>query len=278
MVVLVDISIYNCFMRQVGLNFLGHFEVCLDGPPLEAFRCSKKGALFAYLAVESNRPHRREALAEMFWPDRPGGVARNNLRQALLRIRQAIQDHGSKSMSLETSANTIQINRSSNFLADIDIFERKIRSIRSHTHENLETCLVCRRLLEKATGLYRGEFLDGIDFDEGGGFHEWMQFHRRYYFCQQLEALQHLANCYQYLNQYDMAYRCALRQLKMDPVKESAHRQIMRLFALSGQRSAAIEQYKICCQNLADELGIEPETETVTLFEQIKAGKTLQDK
>lgn len=50
--------------KEPGL--LGHFEVRLNGPRLEVFRCSKMGALLAYLAVESKRPHLREALAEMF--------------------------------------------------------------------------------------------------------------------------------------------------------------------------------------------------------------------
>jgi DNA-binding SARP family transcriptional activator len=50
----------------------------------------------------------------------------------------------------------------------------------------------------------------------------------------------------------------------------------MYLFALTGQWSAAIEQYKIYCHHLADELGIEPEPETVALLEQIKAGKVIK--
>ena len=146
----------------------------------------------------------------------------------------------------------------------------------SHAHESLETCFTCTSKLETATNLYRGDFLDGMNFDEESGFYDWVQFHRRYYFRQQLEALQHLANHSQHLNQYDVAYQYALRQIKMEPVRESAHRQIMHPFALTGQRSAAIEQYSICCHNLADELGIEPEPETVALLEQIKAGKVIK--
>jgi len=88
-----------------------------------------------------------------------------------------------------------------------------------------------------------------------------------------LEALQHLTNYYQDLGRCDMAYQCALRQIKMESLKESAHRQIIVLFAMTGRRSAAIEQYGICRRGLADELGIEPEPETVALFEQIKAGR-----
>jgi len=131
--------------------------------------------------------------------------------------------------------------------------------------------------LEAATALYRGDFLEDLNFNEEAGLQEWLQFHRRYYFHQQMEALQHLANYYQNLNQYDLANHYAFRQLKMDPLGESAHRQIMYLLAITGWRSTAIEQYQICRRNLATELGIEPEPETVALFEQIKAGTVIKN-
>jgi len=260
-------------MRQVGLYLLGHFEVRLNGSRVESFHSAKKSALLAYLAVESNRPHLRETLAELFWPDRPRGVARANLRQALLVIRQVIRDHEAPSPLLEVTASTVQLSHTSSYLADVVLFEGHFQTIRSHAHENLEMCPSCMSELEAAVGLYRGDFLDSLSINEGASFHEWLQFYRRYYSSQQLEALQHLTNYYQSLKRYEMAYQYALRQVKMDALKESAHRQIMMIFAVTGRRSAAIEQYEICRRGLVDELGIEPEPETTALLQQIRAGK-----
>jgi len=45
--------------------------------------------LLVFLATEATRPHHREALAGMFWVDRLAAAARNNLRQALYRLREA---------------------------------------------------------------------------------------------------------------------------------------------------------------------------------------------
>ena len=47
----------------------------------------------------------------------------------------------------------------------------------------------------------------------------------------------------------------------------------MRALALSRQRSAALAQYKTCCQVLAAELGVEPEAETTALYERIRDGE-----
>ncbi|NCC35217.1 MAG: hypothetical protein EOM24_24875, partial [Chloroflexia bacterium] len=51
------------------------------------------------------------------------------------------------------------------------------------------------------------------------------------------------------------------------------HRYAMLLLALSGQRSAALAQYKTCEQILGRELGIEPEEETKSLYHRILAGE-----
>lgn len=273
----VAISLYNNFMSRVGLYLLGHFEIHLNGTRVSTFNYNKMSALLAYLAVESKRPHMRETLSELFWPDRANGVARANLRKALSDIRQAIQDHQAPSPLLEITVSKVQVNLASDFLLDIDSFERHIRTTRAHIHENLVSCPFCMAQLKTATELYRGDFLEGLNFNEEAGLQEWLQSHRRYYFRQQMEALQHLANYHQNLSHYDLANHYASSQLKMDPLIESAHRQIMYLLAIAGWRSTAIEQYHICRRNLDNELGIKPEPETVALFEQIKAGTVIKN-
>ena len=47
----------------------------------------------------------------------------------------------------------------------------------------------------------------------------------------------------------------------------------MRLLARSGRRAEALAQYEACRTVLADELGVEPETETTQLFQRIRDGE-----
>ncbi len=61
--------------------------------------------------------------------------------------------------------------------------------------------------------------------------------------------------------------------LTLEPWREETHRQRMLLFAHSGQRSAALKQYTICCQVLAEELDVSPMQQTTTLYEKIKSGQ-----
>jgi len=61
--------------------------------------------------------------------------------------------------------------------------------------------------------------------------------------------------------------------LGLDPLTESAHRQMMRLLACSGQQGAVLAQYETCRQLLQDELGVEPTGETTALNAQIQGGE-----
>jgi DNA-binding SARP family transcriptional activator len=61
-----------------------------------SFKSNKVRALLAYLAVEVDRPHRREVLAGLLWLKWPDQDALSNLRYALSDLRQAIGDHSTQ--------------------------------------------------------------------------------------------------------------------------------------------------------------------------------------
>ena len=75
-------------MSALEVSLLGPLEITVDGKPIEVVSNYVR-ALLCFLVIEKHRPHRREALAEMFWPEKPEGVARNSLKQALSNLRLA---------------------------------------------------------------------------------------------------------------------------------------------------------------------------------------------
>jgi hypothetical protein len=62
------------------------------------------------------------------------------------------------------------------------------------------------------------------------------------------------------------------RLLAIDPVNESGHRQKMIALARLDQRTAALQQYDVCRRVLAEELGVDPSSETTAVYELIPAG------
>ena len=83
-------------MAQLSIRVLGGLSVSKDGKTISSFESDKVRALFAYLAVEAGRPHRRETLAGLLWPDCPEQTAHHNLSQALFNLRKVLGDHTAK--------------------------------------------------------------------------------------------------------------------------------------------------------------------------------------
>jgi DNA-binding SARP family transcriptional activator len=54
-------------MAHLSISLLGPFQVSLDARPATSFESNKARALLAYLAVEADRPHRRDVLAALLW-------------------------------------------------------------------------------------------------------------------------------------------------------------------------------------------------------------------
>ncbi len=233
-------------MPQLTLNLLGAFQAALDGAVLGGFDSDKTRALLAYLAIEANRPHRRESLVALFWPNVQETSARQSLSQALSNLRRLLADAYSDTPYILATRDTVQFNRQSDYTLDVEILDRSPERFRP--------------------------LLEGVSIPGADGFDEWLLLQREALQNQALEALGDKAG--QALAAGDPAQVIALarRQLEIDPWREEAHCQLMRAFMLNGQRNDALAQFERCKKLLLDELGVPPSSETVALFDQIKAG------
>jgi ABC-type oligopeptide transport system substrate-binding subunit len=73
-------------------------------------------------------------------------------------------------------------------------------------------------------------------------------------------------------NRWEEGITYSQKLLRMEPLDESAHRKLMRLLYFSDQRSAALVHYEHCRDLLKDELGVEPEEQTETIYQEILSG------
>lgn len=262
-------------MARLCLNLLGTVQVTLDGAPITDFESDKVRALLVYLAVESDRPQRRETLAGLLWPDVAERDARTNLRHVLANLRKALGDRESARPFLLINRQTLQFNTASDYQLDARTFSDAITATSAHAHPKLEDCETCMTRLSEAAKLYTGDFLAGFSLPSDL-FEEWVVVQREKLHIQALDVLDHLAAHHENNGDYSAAQRYAQRQVELELWLESAHRQVMRTLTRSGQRGMALAQYETCRRILEAELGIEPETETTTLYEQIRRGELQQ--
>lgn len=260
-------------MAQLAFSFLGSWQVFLDRQPVTGFESGKVRALLTYLVMEGDRPHYREALAGLFWPDMPTTAALANLRQALANLRKTICDFTARPPFLRITSTTIQFNRSSDYTLDVADFTALLSDCDCHLHRHTETCYACAVRLQRAADIYHGDFLEGFFQGGSSAFEEWGLKLREHLRKLALGALAHLAGYYERSASLDLAQLTLARQIELDPWSEAAHQRLMRVLACSGQRSAAVAQYETCRRVMAEELGVEPTGETIALYEQIKNGE-----
>lgn len=106
--------------------------------------------LLVYLALTPQQAHGRELLATLFWPDEPGAVAKQNLRQSIYQLRQVLGDADSRQEPyLLVNRLLVQFNAASAHALDVTAF------------------LVCLEndQLETAVTFYRGDLLPGFTCD-----------------------------------------------------------------------------------------------------------------
>jgi len=260
-------------MAHLSMSLLGPLEVTLDGEPVTSFESDKVRALLAYLSVEADRPHRREALATLLWSEWPDRAARTNLRRALSDLRKAIGDrtpsgdHRAEPPFLRITRDSIQFNPLSDSWLDVAAFRSLAES------ERLVGAGV--EELEQAAALYRGAFLEDFSLKDSPPFSDWVHLTQERLHRRALAALQRLSEQYERRGQLERASEIVRCQVELDPWQEGAHRQLMRLLALLGQRPAALAHYELLRGTLVEQLGIEPAEETRALYERIRRGVVL---
>jgi DNA-binding SARP family transcriptional activator len=265
-------------MAHLLLSLLGPFRVTLDGEPVTAFESIKVRALLAYLAVEADRMHGREALAGLLWPDWPDRAALDNLRYALYNLRQAVGDRAAEPPFLQITRHTLQFNTASDHWLDVAAFEQQVAESQAQIADQRDPqSAVCNlpsaiSYLQSAIHLYRGSFLEGFSVGDSPYFEEWALFTRERLARQMSRALHTLAGAHEARGKYEQAQACARRQLQLEPWDEGAHRQLMRALALGGRRGAALVHYETGRRLLAEELDVEPTRETIALVENIRDG------
>ena len=252
--------------KGLRLVLLGKPQIIRDGVPVTGFVYNKALALLAYLAV-TKRPHSRESPAGLLWGEMPDAAAKANLRKILSVLREVA------GYELTIDRQTVAFDVESTYWLDTGIFEAKLHGLGASAHA---TGIVSEnevRQIEEAVGLYGGDFLEGFYVRSAPAFEEWALAERERLRQMALRALYRLVGHYTAEGNHSRGLDYATRLLALEPWHEEVHQQMMLLLALSGQRSAALNQFKVCRRLLADELGVEPNRDTVALYHRIARGE-----
>ena len=250
-------------MARLILSLFGPPRIECDGNQVNT-DTRKAIALMAYLAV-TQQPHSRDTLAALLWPEHDQPHARATLRRTLSALHKALQGAW-----LRIDRETIALEQQEAFWLDIDEFRINIATYRAHHRQPDETCATCLACLNRAVELYKDDFMAGFSLADSAPFEDW-QFYQADSLRRELAgALEQLVLRYSIRADFGRAVTHARRLLALDPLHEPAHRYLMQLYAWSGQRAAAIQQYRECVKLLNEELGVAPLEATSDLYAAIR--------
>ena len=234
---------------RLEIRLFGAPEILVDGSPIRV-DTRKAVAILVVLATDG-RPYARDELAALLWPDSDDAAARGALRRTLSVMRTAM---GESLLTVDRARVDIVRERTTIDLAELE---------RLATSESVPD-------LAGAAALARGPFLAGFSLRDSPEFDDWRAARAMRVERTVADVLDRLVVGLAAAGDVSAAAAAAGRRVDLDPLDEGAHVRRMELLAATGDRAAALRQYRACVAILDRELGVPPLPETTARYEAIR--------
>jgi len=236
-------------LPKFRLSLLGRFE--LTGPDGSIDLPNKKLAgLLAYLACTQPIPQHREKLATLLWGSHFDTQARQNLRQALFRLRRVLGQDVLLGNGEEVSLAPGSI------VCDAAQLEALTRQ-------------GTRASLTQAVELYKSRLLVDITVPEGA-WSDWLDSERVRLEGIALDAMVKLGDLELQAGFSEQALAAANKAIAINNLREDAHRLAIRALAAAGRRADALKRYEHLVALLKSELDVEPDASTQVLVRSLR--------
>lgn len=242
---------------RVGL--LGQFRLSLDNQdlPAPAQRRKKASDLIKLLALQPKQRLHRAQVLEALWPDLEEKSGMNNLHQNLYHARRMLEpqlSRGARPRFLTFEHETLVLYAGGPVEVDFAEFVRLVSQARQQSDA---------ALYQAALALYRGDLLPEDIYQD------WTEPQREEARSLYLAALLELALLLE--QQGDLLRACHFLQqaVAKEPTAEAAHLALMQIYARTGRRMEAIQQFQTLREALMQELGEEPDEGTRAAYEQV---------
>ena len=226
-------------LQEMRLRLLGCFELANGHGDAQLSLAAQR--LTALLAMWGEAMDRTRA-AGTLWPELDSHHALANLRTALWRLRSTRFD------VVESIGQTVRL--SSDVAVDVRAGEELARRV-------LRGDLGRDEAREVPPAL-RWDVLPHWD-------EEWLIFDRERFRELRLHALEHLCDQLAGWGDYAEAVDCALVAIEAEPLRESAHRALMRAHIAEGNKAQAMQDLRTLEHQLWHELEVKPSQETIAL-------------
>jgi DNA-binding SARP family transcriptional activator len=251
-------------LADLTINMLGPVEIFRDpARPLAADAWTTKRArdILCFIASRRHRRASKDTIIDTFWGEVDFEAVEKNFHPTVSHIRKALNSNQPlKQNFLLYRDGDYQLSPEFSYRIDTEEFDRTLSE--GETARRARQFEECINSYERAVALYRGDFMQG-------NYDEWVEEQRSYYREQYLRMLEALAAVAQKSEDWLRSLNLAQQILRDDPFREDIHCRVMRSYAALGNRAAVKEQYETVRRLLKKELGVEPASETQTIYRQL---------
>lgn len=218
-------------VARARLTLLAAFGLVCDDEPVELPMTAQR--VLAFVALH-NRPLHRLHVAGSLWLDSSEERAGASLRSALWRL------HRNGGQLVVTVGQQLALGE------DVEVDLRESEAL-------------ARRALDRSDPGAVGVDASALGSDLLPDWYEdWVLIERERYRQVRLRALDALSERLLQANRLGEALDAGLAAVAGEPLRESAHRAVVRVHAAEGNVGEAIRQYRLCRRLLNEQLGIEP--------------------
>jgi len=225
---------------------LGGFDIIYRDARVVGVNTARLQSLLAYLVLHAGSPQLRQHVAFLLWPDTSESHARNNLRQFLHQLRQALPEH---ERFLAVNAKTLCWQQDEGQVIDVQRFRDGLTEAEAAVRRADSKAV--RYWLEQALSQYQGALLPSC-------YDEWIMPEREQLRQQCQVAYQKLAKVLEEQRDYAAAVQAAQHMLRLDPLDENTSILLMRLHGLNHDRPGVRRTYQGAVETLRRELDVEP--------------------
>ncbi len=240
---------------MIKIHLLQTLAVSIDGDPPVDLGSPKARALFAYLVLHRGQSLDRRRLAFQLWARASETAARRNLRQYLHRLRRSLEAVDPDGAWIIAEGNYVRFEQPPNCEIDVAQFEAAV----TPPNENLD----------KALTLYTGELLSDV-------YDDWVVPERKRLARLYRECLLRLSERAAVQQRWEEAIGYADLLLNTDPLVESSHVRLMKLYHAAQERARLVQHFAQMQALFETELGLEPSAETTALYNQLLSNDVAQ--
>jgi predicted ATPase/DNA-binding SARP family transcriptional activator len=241
---------------ELCIDLLGGFRVAAGDRAVDegAWRLRKARGLFKLLALTPQHSLHREQAIEALWPDLDPSAASNNLRQALFVARRALDSCGEEGAARIQLVHDVLTLATDRLRIDVEDFEAAaLEAERAPSVERHQA----------AIDLYGGDLLPEDRFDD------WATGRRQALRERHLTLVVDLATLLEQAGDRAAAVTALQQALVAEPLHERAHRELIRIYALTGRRQRALAQFHLLRESLRRDFEDEPDGETRRLYQDV---------